>query len=237
LYSAKYCFQHAIEYGLDTDGSFQLILKGLAFQGILSRQGFYYSCTGSGDVDFGKQKHPVQLNPLAYLPVETEISAPTRKAYDLRYEITSNAKAPFFHGWTLGEFLLAGSRYGNSQEWLKDWNNLRKSDYVDPEWIQVYETSQSYGMSFYNTTNGLIAQSISNNLICDWYGKLEIAKCNPWQGKALVNNIYSKLGVIINGTIDGKNADLSFTAWKDSEFELNGETIKLKKGEKANRNF
>jgi hypothetical protein len=231
LYSAKYCFQRAIEYGLDADGTFRQILDGLAFPALLSSQKFYYSCMGSGDADFGKQKHPVQLNALAYLPVDAEISAPSQTAYELRYEITFHAKTPFFHGWTLGEFLLAGSRYGNTQEWLKDWNNLRKSDYVDPEWIQVYESSQSYGSSFYNTTNGLIAQSILNNLICDWYGKLEIANCNPWQGEILVKNIYSKLGVIIDGSINGQNAHLNFTAWKDTEFELNKETIKLKKGE------
>lgn len=231
LYSAKYCFQRAIEYKLDTDGSFQEILDGLAFPALLSPHSFYYTCLGSGNTDFGKQKHPVQLNALTCLPVDRKMSDPSRNAYDLRYKITADSNKPYFHGWTLGAFLLAGSRYGNIQEWSKDWNNLRKSDYVDAEWIQIYETSRSYGASFYNTTNGLVTQSLLNNLICDWYGKLEIAKCNPWQGDIYLKNIYSKLGIIINGLINERHARLHFKAWKDTEFELNSEIIKLKKGE------
>jgi len=234
LYSAKYCFQRAIDYGLDPDGTFRQMLNNLAFPTLLTQQGIYYTCAGSGESDFGKQKHPVQLNDLAFLPVDSVISCPSRKAYELRYEITRNAKTPFFYGWTLGEFLLAGSRYGNPQEWKTDWDNIIKSDYVDPEWIQVYETSKSYGMTFYNTTNGLIAQSLINNLVTDWFGKLEIAKCNPWSGKIFIKNIYSKLGVIIDGTIEGKSAELILKAWKDAEFELNGKTIKMNEGEQIN---
>ena len=233
LFSAKYCFQRAIEYGLDSDGIFRVIVNNLAFPKLLSQQGIYYTCEGSGELDFGKQKHPVQLNALAFLPVDAKMSEPSRKAYELRYEITNRAKNSFFHGWTLGEFLLAGSRYGNEQEWLIDWNNLFKSDYVDPELIQVYETSTSYGMAFYTTTNGLIIQSLIHNLICDWYGKLEIARCNPWSGKVFVKNIRSMLGITIDGTIEGKSANLYLTAWKDTEFEINGKTIKLRKGEKS----
>jgi hypothetical protein len=232
LYSAKYCFQRAIEYGLDGDEIFRQMANNMALPALLSQQGIYYTCAGSGENDFGKQKHPVQLNALAYLPVDAKMSAPSRKAYELRYDITAKAKIPFFYGWTLGEFLLAGSRYGNTQEWLKDWDNILKSEYVDPEWIQVFETSKSYGMTYYNTTNGLIAQSLINNLICDWYGKLEIAGCNPWKGKIFIKNIYSQLGITIEGSIDGKSAYLCFTAWKNTEFEINGDIIKLKKGEK-----
>ena len=92
-------------------------------------------------------------------------------------------------------------------------------------------------MSYYISSNGLIAQSLINNLICDWYGKLEIAKCNPWSGKVFVKNIHSKLGVVIDGTIEGKSAELQLTAWKDTEFEMNGKTIKLKNGEKSNFKF
>ncbi|HZL09756.1 MAG TPA: hypothetical protein VFC65_07145 [Prolixibacteraceae bacterium] len=77
----------------------------------------------------------------------------------------------------------------------KDWENLRKSDYVDPDWIQVYETSGVHKDSFYGITNGLITQSLLNNVVSDWFGKLEIAKCNPWKGKTYLKNIYSKLGV------------------------------------------
>jgi len=232
LFSAKYCFQKAIEYGLDEDGTYSKILKdGLNFPGLLSDRGFYYTCAGSGEQDFGKQKHPVQLNDLAYLPIYGSAQNPSITAYNLRYEITQNAKKPFFHGWTLGEFLLAGSRLGNVEQWLKDWNNLRESDYVDKDWIQIYETSGSHTTSFYSTSNGLLAQSLLNNLVSDWFGKLEIAKCNPWKGECRLYNIYSILGVKINGSISPEKINLELTAWKDCAFELNGIQISMKKGE------
>lgn len=234
LFSAKYCFQKALEYEIDTDGSYKTILKeGLAFPSLRSIKGFYYTCSGSGESDFGKQKHPVQLNDLAYLPVNAELTDPTSIAYNLRYEITINAMKPFFGGWTLGEFLLAGSRIGKVEEWQKDWDNIRKSDYVDPEWIQVYETSGSHMSSFYNTTNGLIAQSLLNNLVSDWFGKLEIAKCNPWKGKVFIRDIYSLLGVRISGEIYNDSAIVYLTAWKDCEFELMGKKITMDKNEKT----
>jgi len=238
LFSAKYCFQKALELHLDADGSFQKILtEGLAFPTLKSKRGYYFSCKGSGEKDFGNQKHPVQLNDLAYLPINTQPDPTSLTAYNLRYEITQNAKKPFFHGWTLGEFLLAGSRVGNVEEWKKDWNNLRKSDYVDPDWIQVYETSGTHGSSFYNTTSGLIAQSLLNNIVSDWFGKLEIAKCNPWKGKIFVRNIYSLLGVKIDGEINNDAATLFLTAWKNAEFELFGEKIKMEKNKKIKINL
>jgi hypothetical protein len=171
------------------------------------------------------------LNPLAFLPIEKTVSVTSQTAYDLRYAITMGAKKPYFFGWTLGEFLLAGSRIGNVSEWQKDWDNLRKANYVDAEWIQVFETSGVYKDSYYNITNGLITQSLLNNIVSDWYGKLEIAKCNPWKEKVYLKNIYSKLGVIVSGEVDTKLASLELKAWKDCEFDLNGEKITLKKNE------
>ena len=232
LFSAEYCLQKAIEYNLDEDGTYAKILKdGLAFPALKSERGIYFSNKGRGESDFGNQKHPVQLNALAFLPVDKTITATSKTAYDLRYDITMEAKKPYFFGWTLGEFLLAGSRIGNVTEWQKDWDNISKSNYVDKDWIQVYETSGVYKDSYYNITNGLITQSLLNNIVSDWFGKLEIAKCNPWQGKVQLKDIYSKLGVTVSGDVDSKSASLVLKAWKDCEFELNGEKINLKKNQ------
>lgn len=236
LYSAKYCFQKAVACGLDENGEYAQILRDeLAFASLKSERGFYYSCAGSGPDDFGKQKHPVQLNELAYLPTEERASPEALKVYDLRYEITRDAKTPYFYGWTLGEFLLAGSRAGDAEGWKKDWDNMLKSDYVDKDFIQIYETSKTFNMSFYNTTNGLIAQSLFNNLICDWYGRLEVGKCFPWSGKVTFKNLYSKLGVKIAGTIENGKAVIELEAWKDADFILHDDHISMKKGEKINK--
>lgn len=241
LYSALYCFQQAVAFGVDAEGRYAAILKdGLAFEILKSPQGFYYSCAGRGESDFGSQKHPVQLNELAFLPVGTKPSESAAVVYKLRYDITRDAKRPHFYGWTLGEFLLAGSRMGDAEGWQADWANMTKSEYVDPEWIQIYETSRNLSTPFYNITNGLVAQSLYNNLVTDWYGVLEIAKCNPWQGRVAVRDIHSKLGIIVSGEINGKNYDVVLTAWKDTVFRLNGETISMKRGDvmkRSNHNF
>ncbi|MFH6956795.1 hypothetical protein ACHRV1_05260 [Flavobacterium aquidurense] len=232
LFSAEYCLQKAIELNLDEDGTYAKILKeGLAFPALKSQRGIYFTNRGRGESDFGSQKHPVQLNPLAFLPIEKTVSETSKTAYELRYDITMGAKKPYFYGWTLGEFLLAGSRMGDVAGWQKDWDNLRKADYVDAEWIQVYETSGVYKDAYYNITNGLITQSLLNNIVTDWYGKLEIAKCNPWKEKVYLQNIYSKLGVTVSGEVDQKSASIELKAWKDCEFDLNGEKIILKKNE------
>jgi len=238
LFSAQYCFQKAIEYGLDKDGIYyQILSEGLNFSGLLSERGFYYTCSGSGEQDFGKQKHPVQLNDLAFLPIHISLPAPSVTAYNMRYEITQNAQRPFFHGWTLGEFLLAGSRVGNTQQWLTDWNNVRASDYVDKDWIQIYETSGAHHMSFYSTTNGLFAQSLLNNLVTDWFGKLEIGRCNPWQDECRLYNIHSILGVKMNGKISPEKTELELTAWKNCSFDLNGTQIEMSQGETKKINY
>lgn len=232
MYSALYCFRTAVEHGVDPDGRYSKILNdGLAFESLKSPQGFYYSCAGSGSKDFGAQKHPVQLNELAFLPVGDRASESASIVYNLRYDITRDAKKPYFYGWTLGEFLLAGSRMGDAEGWKVDWANMELSNYVDPEWIQIYETSGNTTTPFYNITNGLVVQSLANNLVCDWYGTLELGKCNPWNGSAYVKNLRSLLGVSIDGKIQGSNYDVTLTAWRDCNFKLGNRTIQLKKGE------
>ncbi len=97
LYGAKYAFQTAIAHGLDADGAYGRILaEGLAFDSLLSEQGFYHSSAGAGAADFGRQKHPVQLNGLAYLPVESAPLAAERTAHALRYATTNRAADPHF---------------------------------------------------------------------------------------------------------------------------------------------
>lgn len=232
LFSAEYCFQKAIEYKQDADGFYATILKdGLAFPSLKSGKGYYYTNQGSGKENYGQQKHPIQLNELSFLPVSKHVDDPTATAYRLRYDITVNAQKPRFAGWTLCDFLLAGSRIGDAAGWQKDWNNLLKSDYIDPDWIQIYESSCAYAQSFYVTSSGLMAQALLNNVVSDWFGKLEVAKCNPWKGEILFRNIYSLLGVKVSGKINGTHADVTLVAWKDCAFDLRGKKITMKKNE------
>ncbi|SMC44719.1 hypothetical protein [Pedobacter africanus] len=231
LFSAKYCFQKAVELNLDPDGIYrEILLDGLSFPTLKSAKGVYFTNKAGRDEDLGKQKHPVQLNDLVFLPVNKQADPASLTAYQKRYEITQDAGKPHFYGWTLGTFLLAGSRVGDVDGWKKDWGNLRKADYTDEEWIQLYETSSAYSASFYTTTNALVVQSLICNLVDDWFNKLEISKCNPWKGSVYLTRVYSILGVHLDGEINGRDANLSLTAWKDCQFDLHGKQLTLKKG-------
>jgi hypothetical protein len=231
LFSAQYCFQKAIEYGLDVDGFYKQVLSdGLAFSSLMSENGYYYPHHKGDEDNPGKQKHPVQLNDLAYLPVNSHITTPSASAYNQRYNLTINASKPHFAGWTLTEFLLAGSRMGNAEEWKKDWDNLIKADLADKDLIQIFESSGN-NRAFYITSSGMLAQSLLNNVVTDWFGKLEIGRCIPWQGKIGFKDIYTLPGVQVSGEIENGHADLSLKAWKNCKFGLYGKKIKMRKGE------
>jgi len=231
LFSAQYCFQKAVEYDLDQDGFYRQVLRdGLAFPTLLPERGYYYTNQAAKLETAGAQKHPVQLNPLALLPLYPHRSGPETIAYERRYQITITAEQPHFAGWTLAEFLLSGTRMGDREGWKKDWDNLLRSDLVDPDWIQIYESSGNNRV-YYLTTMAMIAQSLAQNAVDDWYGVLEIARCNPWNSKSLFKNIYSRLGVCVSGAVEERSATVVLTAWRDCAFDLQGSRIKLKKGE------
>lgn len=231
FYSAQYSFNTAVQLGLDTDGSLAAILKdGLAFEGLMSDRGTYHTAHGADD--FGKQKHPVQLDGLAYFPIETEPLLPERKAYELRQEITERAKEPFFAGWTLGEFLLAGSNMKDAAGWLEDWAKMRPSNYTDSQWIQIYETSGNAGASFYVTTHGMILQSLIRNYVNDYWGNLDIASCPVFDDEVSFGNIGTRLGVTVSGTVKKGKIHLSLVAQRDCSFRVNGIAMTMKRGEK-----
>ncbi|MBC8039063.1 MAG: hypothetical protein H7Y06_00820 [Opitutaceae bacterium] len=234
LYGAKYAFQKAIEHGLDPDGAYAAILAdGLAFDALLSPEGFYYASAGAGPNDFGRQKHPVQLNGLAYLPVESTPLAPERTAHALRYATTARARDPFFYGWTLGEFLLASTHLGDAEAWRKDFAQIAPSRYTDPDWVQLYETSGTTYQSFYVTTHGLVAQSLAHNVVSDYWGRLEIGACLDSADAAPVRfgNVRSLLGVTVSGEISGAGARVTLHAWKTCDLTVNGTRVSLRAGE------
>lgn len=232
LYSAQYSFQRAVEHGLDPDGAYAAILKdGLAFPSLLAEQGFYYTSAGAGPKDFGRQKHPVQLNALAYLPVASEPSGPDRVGYRLRHDITQDAKKPYFYGWTLGEMLLAGTRMGDVAGWSLDWSKLAPSRYIDPKAVQIYESSAEPFKAFYVTTHGLVATSLMENLVSDYWGELRVGQCNPAREAVTFRNVRSLSGLLLSGRMLGRAGAVQVKAWKDTDAVLHGLRLKLRKGE------
>jgi len=79
-----------------------------------------------------------------------------------------------------------------------------------------------------------MVQTLLNNLVTDWFGKLEIARCNPWDGKVLFRDIYSLSGVKVSGKIEDHRTVLTLEAWKDCGFDFLGKRTAMKQGEVRN---
>ena len=209
----------------------RILDDGLAIRSLKSKRGYLLVCQGTGEKDFGKQKHFTQLNPLVFLPVYDHLRPEVRKAYELRYDINQNIRKPLFNGWTGGQVLLASTRMGDVAGWEKDWDSVLRADYFDPALVQNYETSGHHNMSFYVTTHGLLAQTMMDNVACSWWGKLTIGQCIPWSGTVRFGRLHSLLGVDASGRIENGKAHVELTAWKDCTLDVNGEKVTLKKGE------
>lgn len=232
LYGARYCFETAIKCGLDTDGFYADVLAdGLAFPSLKSRQGYYFSCQGRGESDFGNQKHPVQLVEIAMHPISGGVSPEATLAYKDRYDITERASDPFFRGWTWGAFILSSARMGDAEGWKKDWNALLSSESVDNELIQMYESSKLSKKAYFTTNNGFFVSSVSSCVVNDWTGELKIGACVPWDGPIKFYNIWSKLGVKVSGVIENDNRTVELYAWRDCSFVIDGQELSLKEGE------
>jgi len=79
-----------------------------------------------------------------------------------------------------------------------------------------------------------MVQTLLNNLVTDWFGKLETARCNPWDGKVLFRDIYSLSGVKVSGKIEDHRTVLTLEAWKDCGFDFLGKRTAMKQGEVRN---
>ena len=202
LFSARYCLQSALAMAAElrqTDPDlerWQAILRdGLAFRRLYDKaQGIYATCEGLlGVKQVGKQKHPVQLNPLTFLPLwgeqpegpaAGELLEPTKKAYAIRDDLCAGVRDRFYHGWTLAAYWLAASHMRDAQGLLRELGQSLPARYVDPDWLQIFETSGSTGAPFYVTSHGLYLQALNDAFVSDYWGTTEIgAACPPeWEG-------------------------------------------------------
>lgn len=230
LITAKYSFRAAIRCGLDEDGAFQKILdEGLAFESLLSERGTYHTCRGADD--FGKQKHPVQLEGIACFPTESGPLPAEVQAYRLRHDITDGAKTPWFLGWTLAQLLIADTNMKEPGQWAYDWSLLLPSKNTDDNWVQFYESSGAVRSAFYLVTHAMILQSLVRNCVNDYWGSLDIAACLPEDASVRFGNIRTRLGVTVSGQVENGKAAGSIVAWRDCTFRMGEETLNMKKGE------
>lgn len=230
LICAKYTFKAAIQYGFDRNGDYARILaEGLAFESLRSDRGTLHTCRGADD--FGKQKHPVQLEGIACFPTEPHAFEEELAAFRLRHDITMDARTPKFHGWTLAQLLMVGTNLRDYEAWINDWNLLRPSNNTDEMWVQFYETSDVYRYAFYTATHGMVLQSLIRNCVNDYWGKLEIGACLAKDACVSFGDIRTRLGVSVSGKVENGQARGFILANRDTVFTFQNQEITMKRGE------
>ncbi len=191
LFSARYALRTALaaaeELGEDEPEFARwrgMLKNGLAFGRLYDEStGLLATCEGTLGADqIGKEKHPVQLNPLIFLPTGRPEDH-VRRAYERRYDLCAGVKENYYWGWTLAAYWLAASHMADADGLLKELGQSLPGRYVDPDWIQIYETSGAYGSPFYVTSHGLYLQALNDAFVSDYYGEPQIgAACpNEWQ--------------------------------------------------------
>ena len=199
LYSARYCFEIASRVGISDYA--QYLEDGLSFAPLFDpTRNLYRTSEQMKEETWGLEKHPVQLNPLIFLPFaanDTELNAYVRRA-----DICEATKNNFIHGWTLAAFCLAAAHVKDSEGLEKELSRGALSDYHDVESLSFYETSQASTMPYYVTTHGFWLQALLDAFVNDFFGETAIESAIPpqWKG-AEYHNLYTKDGVPHSGTV------------------------------------
>lgn len=186
LYSARYTFKTAVALGLKEYEKY--LASGLSFDRLIDREhGIYRTAEVLCAANYGSEKHPVQLNPLTFLPAapdEYELNA-----YRQRFDICGAAKERVYNGWTLAAFWLASSHLGDAAALEHELALGDDPDYRDAEMLQFYETSKRTNRPYYVTTHGLYLQAVQDAFVCDLFGGtvLENAVPKSWRGSRYVN--------------------------------------------------
>ncbi|HEY3398762.1 MAG TPA: hypothetical protein VGM19_14000 [Armatimonadota bacterium] len=216
LFSAQYCLQTGLEMagelGLAGDEFVRwdgILHEGLAYRRLVdSHTGLLATCEGlMGSGQIGKEKHPVQLNPLTFLPLgRASVDEYVRSAYQRRYELCAGVKEHIYYGWTLAAYWLAASHMGDAEGLLSELGQSLPGQYVDRDWTQIFETTGYPQSSYYVTSGGLYLQALNDALVSDYWGEVEIGAACPesWE-QVSFHNLRTAGGRSWTGTKDGDN--------------------------------
>jgi hypothetical protein len=197
---------------------------GMTRATLMRKEGWF--TTYEGDVRPRQaQKHPVQLNPIAYLPMPemTEPGSPCHTAWQNRYELTHQAKKPFTAGWTIGEFALASARMRAPAELEKDLRAIQPCRSADPRWIQFYESSYQEGWhlmkAYYFPMSGLYLQALTDCLVQDWRGYVDLFACllPEWVERGVrLHGFRARGGVAVSGELQRDRLAVTLTPSADA---------------------
>jgi len=200
LYSARYSISTALEManeiGINNSDFYQwrkILSDGLAFKNLYNPSlGVYATCqTNNGLNSFGMQKHPVQLNPLMYLP-KGSLNDAEKRAYQIRYDLCEKAHEHIFKGWTIPAYLISSARIGNGEGLLNDLNELKIGNMVDESWIQIFEGTQRHDRAYYTTNGAWFMSSLCEAMVTDFFGETKIGNACPdsWKDVSF-HNLYT----------------------------------------------
>ena len=210
LVSAQYCFETALKLvarlGLAPSAEFEawghILQDGLSYNRLFDEeQGIYrtheHLAPGEG---LNQQKHPVQLNPLLFLPLEEGITPELSRAYDLRYELCIGVKDGLPQGWTYPAYLLAASRMGSAEGLLREMEQMEKAHNIDPDYIQIYEDAINRRGLYYITSMGLFMQAISGAMLSDFWGWTVVGSaCPEFWGDVSFTSLWTQDGKVLSG--------------------------------------
>ncbi|MFP4057756.1 MAG: hypothetical protein ACLF0G_12900 [Candidatus Brocadiia bacterium] len=208
LFSAQYTLQAALHtarrLGHDEPDFHrwrQVLDDGLAFPALRDPDtGILATCQGEpGTRQLGRQKHPVQLNPLTFLPLGRPDKHVVR-AYNRRYDLCTGAREGRFHGWTLAAFWLAASHMGDPEGLAHDLGQAQPARIVDPQWLQIYEASAATHAPYYVTSHGLYLQALADALVSDYFADTRIGAACPEEWEELAfQSLHTAEGSVISG--------------------------------------
>lgn len=149
---------------------FQQILKaGMAWDRLRIADHPFFAANESLPFEAGRQKHPVQLNPLWMLPMASQTPrAETIAGYHHRRVICGGSLdisgrpseiSTQYHGWTLLAYLLSAARMEDRDGFLHEMSELHASRMIDAEAITFYESSGEI-QPYYTTAMGLWMQAM-----------------------------------------------------------------------------
>ncbi len=149
----------------------------------------------------GFQKHPVQLNPITWLPIERFFNdARIANYHRRRYEICRGYKDATSTAWTLGQFMLASCRLGNPEALAEDIENILRCSIMDADYIQTFESSRK--APHFLTTIGLFMQAITETLVQTCRGRVDIFGCllPEWENERIeFSNLRTPGGFLVSG--------------------------------------
>jgi len=209
LFAAEYCLRTATEAAEllgqrneETDRWKHIIRRGLAYSRLFDpHSGIWKAC--ESEQPAANQKHPVQLNPLVFLPLEGRGQArEVSRAYNDRYALCGLDQRSGVPGWTLGAYWLAAAHRGDGEGLLADLEEALPRDYVDSEGLQFYESSSAYAQLYYTTTHGLWLQAVQDALVSDFWSSTEVGAAVPkaWSGVRF-HGLQTKSGACVSGSV------------------------------------